>query len=128
MANVRITCAGWTIIAPRATARGSVSHRNYSWTSVSPVALLLEGVLGLEPDAIRRRLVWRPWPGKAYGVNHYPLGPCTVSLHIAPLDEFRKVIHINTNLSFTLSHRPLVFRCQTGDFYSLGYLCRGGGQ
>ncbi|MCC5842988.1 MAG: hypothetical protein JJU05_01925 [Verrucomicrobia bacterium] len=93
----------WENYCPEKSARGSVSHRNYSWTSVSPVALLLEVVLGLEPDAVQRRLVWRPWPGKAYGVNHYPLGPCTVSLHIAPVDETRAALHINTDLSFTLA-------------------------
>ena len=96
----------WENYCPEKSERGSVSNRNYSWTAVSPVALLLEVVMGLEPDAPRRRLVWRPWYGKAYAVNRYPLGPCTLSLRMDPIDETCATLHINTDLSFILALDP----------------------
>lgn len=92
----------WENYCAEKSEPGSVSGKHYSWTAVSPIALLLEVVLGLEPDAIKRRLTWCPWLGKNYGVNRYPLGPCTISLHIAHADDGKALIQVNTDLAFSL--------------------------
>ncbi len=92
----------WENYCPEKSERGSISCRNYSWTAVSPVALLLEVVLGLEPDAVNRRLTWRPWPGEGTGVRDYPLGPCTISLAFSHQPDGCGLARINTDLAFTL--------------------------
>jgi hypothetical protein len=56
----------------------------------------------LAADSIHRRLVWRPWKDEPTGVSHYPLGPCTVSLHIEYMPNGKAKIQANTDLSMTL--------------------------
>jgi len=59
---------------------GSASCANYSWTAANAISLLLEIVLGLEPDATRQRLKWTLPEERPVGVTNYPLGAATISL------------------------------------------------
>ncbi len=98
MAEVyRETGVLWENYCAERSARGSISMRDYSWTAANPLALLLETVLGLEPDAPANRLRWTP-PPEAVRVNRYPLGRCTLTLD-------RKVdgtVGVRSDLPFTL--------------------------
>ena len=68
----------WENYCSEASKPGSWSGAGYSWTTLGPIALLLEVVIGLEPDAPNRRLRWSPPAGEAIGVERYPLGHATV--------------------------------------------------
>ena len=91
----------WENYCSERSARGSWSGSAYSWTAVGPVALLLEVILGLEPDAVRRRLRWTPPLGEPVGVVRYPLGPATIRLEQQPGPQGDHVI-IQTDRPFTL--------------------------
>jgi hypothetical protein len=82
----------WENYCSEASTRGSQSCRQYSWSAVGPIALLLEVVLGLEPDAVRRRLRWTPPPGEAVGVERYPLGPTTLRLEQQPGPQGDRIV------------------------------------
>lgn len=70
----------WENYAPEALTPGSWSQKNYSWTAASPVVLLLEVLLGLEPDAFSSTLTWTLPEEPGCGVERYPLGKATISL------------------------------------------------
>ena len=72
------TGALWENYCSEASRQGSWSGAGYSWTTLGPIAMLLEVVVGIEPDAPNRRLRWSPPPGAAIGVERYPLGHATV--------------------------------------------------
>lgn len=74
----------WENYSSEQSTRGSWSGPGYSWSSVGPIALLLEVVLGIEPDAVRRTLRWTPPTGESVGVVRYPLGSATVRLEQRP--------------------------------------------
>ena len=70
----------WENYAPEAITRGSWSQKNYSWTAASPITLLLEVFLGLEPVALENTLIWTLPTEPGHGVENYPLGRATISL------------------------------------------------
>ncbi|MEM6391369.1 MAG: trehalase family glycosidase [Planctomycetota bacterium] len=74
----------WENYAPDQSLPGSWSHADYCWSSLGPIAMLLEHVLGLTPDAPNRRLCWKPPKDQRAGVRRYPLGPATVELLADP--------------------------------------------
>jgi glycogen debranching enzyme len=88
----------WENYCSEKSERGNISCHDYSWSAVGPIALLMEVVLGLEPDAPARRLRWTPPVGEECGVDRYPLGPCTISLRQKP----DGAIEVETDLPFTL--------------------------
>lgn len=91
------TDALWENFAPDATARGSWSQPDYSWTALGPIPLLYEAVIGVQPDALRERIRWHlPEPG--WGLERIPLGGATVELRM--LDGGR--IAVATDRAFTL--------------------------
>jgi hypothetical protein len=47
---------------------------------LGPIALLLEMMIGLEPDALRYTMRWQPPEGERIGVKHFALGAITISL------------------------------------------------
>jgi hypothetical protein len=70
----------WENYSAEASRRGSWSGPDYCWTALGPIALLLEVLLGFEPLAQDRVLVWHlPETLEPMGVRRYPLGPATVS-------------------------------------------------
>jgi hypothetical protein len=69
--------------APETAAPGFPAKPDFvGWTGLPPIAVLLEYVFGLRPDAAARRLVWDVRLTEAHGVRRYPLG-ATVSLDLA---------------------------------------------
>jgi hypothetical protein len=75
------------------------------WTGVPPIAVLLEDVFGLSPDAVSNRLTWHVRLIEEHGVHRYPFGE-TGSLELkcnsrnSRLD--RPTIEIHSNLPLTL--------------------------
>jgi len=62
--------------APESAAPGQPAKRDFvGWTGLPPIAVLLEYVFGLRPDAPARRLVWDVRLTEAHGVRRYPFGP-----------------------------------------------------
>ena len=98
IAEVRdATDALWENFAPDASARGSWSGPDYSWTALGPTALFYELVLGVQPDALGDRVRWHlPEPG--WGLSRIPLGGATIEL--LNRDEGR--ISVVTDRAFTL--------------------------
>ena len=69
--------------APETAALGTPSKPDFvGWTGLPPIAVLLEYVFGLRPDAPSRRLLWDVRLTEAHGVRRYPLGP-DVSIDLA---------------------------------------------
>jgi hypothetical protein len=91
----------WENYCSEASTRGSWSTHDYSWSAVGPVALLMEIVLGLEPDAIRRRLRWTPPAGEAVGVERFALGTATIRLEQQPGPAGDRII-VDTDRPFAL--------------------------
>jgi hypothetical protein len=50
------------------------------WAGVGPIAMLVEAVLGLRPDASATTLVWAPLLSARHGIEALTLGECTVSV------------------------------------------------
>jgi hypothetical protein len=73
----------WENYAPESAAPGAPSKPDFvGWTGLPPIAVLLEYVFGLRPDAPARRLVWDVRLTDAHGVRRYPFGP-DVSIDLA---------------------------------------------
>jgi hypothetical protein len=98
---LRATGHIWENYCSEQSARGSWSTHDYSWTAVGPIALLMEVVLGIEPDAVRRRLRWTPPAGERVGVERFPLGTATLRLEQQPGPKGDKVL-VDTDRPFTL--------------------------
>jgi len=66
----------WENYAPESAEPGQPARPDFvGWTGLPPIAVLLEYVLGLRPDAPARRLVWDVRLTEAHGVKRYPFGP-----------------------------------------------------
>jgi hypothetical protein len=96
----------WENYAPDAIKPGSHSKPGYvGWTGLPPIAVLLEDVFGLIPDAVSNQLTWNVRLLEEHGVRRYPFG----STGIADLKCNRRgsqlerpSIEINSNIPFTL--------------------------
>ncbi|OPZ25555.1 MAG: alpha-glucosidase [Lentisphaerae bacterium ADurb.BinA184] len=93
----------WENYCSEASRRGNWSGPNYCWSSLGPVALLLEVILGFEPDALNRRLLWNPPSRQTAGVRRLPLGPATVSVVQQKDWQGKWGIEIDTDRPFTLA-------------------------
>jgi glycogen debranching enzyme len=61
--------------APESAAPGAPAKPDFvGWTGLPPIAVLLEYVFGLRPDAPARRLLWDVRLTDAHGVRRYPFG------------------------------------------------------
>jgi hypothetical protein len=98
---LRTTGHIWENYCSEKSTQGSWSSRAYSWTAVGPIALLMEVVLGIEPDAARRRMRWTPPAGEPLGVDRYPLGSATVRLEQQPGPKGDRIV-VDTDRPFTL--------------------------
>ena len=92
----------WENYCSEKSERGNWSGPNYCWSSLGPVALLFEVLIGLEPDAAQRRIRWTPPAGKRIGVRRYPLGPCTVQLLQFQGEGGADRVEVHTDFPFTL--------------------------
>jgi hypothetical protein len=65
----------WENYAADVIKPGSHSKPGYvGWTGLPPIAVLLEDVFGLTPDALSNRLTWRVRLLEEHGVRRYPFG------------------------------------------------------
>ncbi len=102
----------WENYAPETTAPGEPARPDYvGWTGLTPIAILLEDVIGLSVDWPLRRVTWdrRLETNGRYGVRNYPLGK-EGSLSILG-DQER--VTIKTDVSFTLTIRDEEQHLQT---------------
>ncbi len=102
----------WENYAPEAASPGEPAKPDFvGWTGLSPIAILLEDVIGLQVDWPLRRVLWdrRLETEAAYGVRNYPLGQ-EGTLEI--LGDQTQVT-VNTDVSFTLTIRDGSLNLQT---------------
>jgi hypothetical protein len=65
----------WENYAPDAIKPGSHSKPGYvGWTGLPPIAVLLEDVFGITPDANSNQITWHIRLLDEHGVRHYPFG------------------------------------------------------
>jgi hypothetical protein len=65
----------WETYAADVSEPGSHSKPGYvGWSGLPPIAVLLEDVFGLAPDAVAQRLTWRVRLLEEHGVKRYPFG------------------------------------------------------
>ena len=99
----------WENYAPESPTQGKPAKPNFvGWTGLPPIAVLLEYVLGLRPDAARETLLWDIRLLEAHGVDAYPLGADTViNLQCAARNDANEepVIKVSTNRPVTLTIR-----------------------
>lgn len=92
----------WENYAPEMAMPGSGAKANFvGWSGLSPIAILLEDVIGLTVDWPLRRVMWDKrleLPGR-YGVTNYPLG----QNGILDLTCQGNLIEITTTVPFTLT-------------------------
>jgi glycogen debranching enzyme len=81
--------------------RGSRSGPDYSWSISGPIRLLIESLLGIEPDALSQTVRWTPIPGETLGLKRLALGPATISL-LQGREQGKDVITVATDQPFTL--------------------------
>jgi len=96
----------WENYAAEAATSGKRSKPGYvGWSGLGPVAVLLEDVFGLVPDAAQSRLHWAIRLLEEHGVNRYPLGRDGVlDVHCASrrsADE-KPVVKIASNIPVTV--------------------------
>ena len=65
----------WENYAPDTTAPGGHSKPGYvGWTGLPPIAVLLEDVFGIVPDASSNQITWSIRLLEEHGVSRYPFG------------------------------------------------------
>lgn len=64
----------WEHLAPDAEAEGRGRKDFVGWTGITPIAVLFEYILGLDPDPAARRLTWNLRTVDEIGVQRYPFG------------------------------------------------------
>ncbi|RMG91617.1 MAG: glycoside hydrolase [Chloroflexi bacterium] len=92
----------WENYAPETAAPGDPAKPDFvGWTGLSPIAVLLEDVIGIGVDWPQRRVFWdrRLETESEYGVQNYPLGgDGTMSL----LGDAQRIV-VTTDVPFTLT-------------------------
>ena len=69
----------WENYAPESANQGNPAKPDFvGWTGLSPIAILLEYVVGLRADAAHRKLLWDVRLLETHGVSSYPLGSDTL--------------------------------------------------
>ncbi len=96
----------WENYAPDVATPGSHSKPGYvGWTGLPPIAVLLEDVFGLTPDAVSNRLTWNVRLMEEHGVWRYPFGSHAVldlKCHARNSEYDRPTIEIHSNIALTM--------------------------
>jgi Mannosylglycerate hydrolase MGH1-like glycoside hydrolase domain len=96
----------WENYAPDEIKPGSHSKPGYvGWTGLPPIAVLLEDVFGLFPDALSNWLTWNVRLTEQHGVRRYPFGlHGQLDLICSPRNSRldRPSIEIHSNIPLTL--------------------------
>ncbi len=101
----------WDHYAPETAAPGTPARKNALTACVTPIAILLEGVIGLNVDWPQRRVYWhrRLEAQSAYGVRNYPLGRTGTATIIGDNEQ----VTVTTDVPFTLALRDANQKLQT---------------
>jgi hypothetical protein len=91
----------WENYCSEKSVPGNSSGKSISWTALGPICLLLEVVIGLEPDALRNSVTWTLPDHDNIGVRNYPLGSNTLSLR-QQITDGQLQLHVDARLPFTL--------------------------
>jgi hypothetical protein len=94
----------WENYCAEASKPGNWACADYCWSALGPVALLLEVILGFEPDALAGALRWRPPEDQVAGIRRLPLGAATVSVVQHP-GAGGPAYEVDTDRAFTLDVR-----------------------
>jgi Trehalase len=81
----------WENYCSERSVPGNNSAPDYCWAALGPITLLLEVLIGLEPDALRQTLQWHPPEGEMIGVKHFSLGEVTISLLQQPTADGHRI-------------------------------------
>ena len=96
----------WENYAPDFSAPGDHSKPGYvGWSGLPPIAVLLEDVFGLAPDALSNRLTWRVRLLEEHGVHRYPFGSnglLDLKCNSRKSLDDRPSIEIHSNIPLTL--------------------------
>lgn len=108
----------WENYCSERSEQGNASGSPYCWSALGPISLLLEVVIGLEPDALENSMTWTLPDIDNLGIRNYSLGANTLSL-VQRLTAGRRQLQIRAQLPFTLhviigNHRQ-TFQCGAGD-------------
>jgi len=91
----------WENYCSEASTNGSSSGADYCWSALGPIALLIEVIIGIDADALRRTVRWNPPDEDSIGIRNLPLGAGTVSL-VSRKDPDGRWIEVNTDYTFRL--------------------------
>ncbi len=107
-----LTGAFWENYAPETAAPGDPAAKDpVGMAGLSPIAILLEDVIGISVDWPQRRVFWdrRLASELPYGVENYPLGPDGTLSMVADATKLR----LTTDVPFTLTLRDANQSIQT---------------
>lgn len=111
----------WENYAPDSHAKGNRAVGDFvGWTGVGPISLLLENVIGLEPNAPEGTLVWRIQRTDRHGVEHYHLGNNEISVIANERASTSDPVSISVentaplNLRVIMNDREITFRLTAG--------------
>jgi len=92
----------WENYCPDQEVRGNQSTQDYSWTISGPTRLLIETLLGIESDALARRIRWTPIPGETCGIRRLAFADATVTVLQTVDAAGTATITVTTDQPFTL--------------------------
>jgi hypothetical protein len=111
------TGALWENYSSEQAAPGNHAQPEYSWTTLGPIALLMEVVLGLKPDAWNDTLYWSPPAQENIGIKQFPLGNRKIDIMQIQVENGVK-IQVLTTHAFTLKlsrgQEGHTFACSSG--------------
>lgn len=91
----------WENYTSERSAKGEWSGPDYCWTALGPIALLIEVLLGFQPDAMRNTLRWRLPQQNGAGIRRLPMGQATITA-ICEGNEQGRLLKVETDYAFTL--------------------------
>ncbi len=93
----------WENYAPEAPKPGSIAKPDFvGFSGVSPIALLIEEILGIEVDAPARTIRWRLYPASEHGIEGLRFGDNVVSLLAREAGPGEVTIEVSAVDAFTL--------------------------
>jgi glycogen debranching enzyme len=95
----------WENYAPDSNAPGNSSKPDFvGWTGCGPIALLIENVIGLRPDAAHDRVTWHLRRTDRHGIERLRLGGTTLSLVCKKRDsaDSPATLTLSANSKFTV--------------------------
>lgn len=94
--------------APESAAPGNPAAPDFvGWTGLAPISILYENLFGIHPDAQAKKIVWDVRLTDSFGIDNYPLGDATVSLHCEkrPDEGTEPIVTVKTDLPITVELR-----------------------